>query len=945
MKLLRNIGLRGKFLVGILSLLLFVGIAIIILIQTTIHSRLERELQKRGISIAKHFAEVSANPFLTDTIVSVEILADDYLKNEENLAYIFVSDKTGKVIAHTFQKGFPQGLADINPLQPGQPYNIKTIRTDQGEILDITTPILTGNIGVVHVGISKASINQSIAGIIGLISWFILIVLVIGAFFGIYFSTAITKPVLQLTRGVKLVGSGHLSERISTSSNDEIGELATAFNRMSENLKHITVSKDYLDRLLSTMNDALLVLEADGTIRSANRAFCSLLGYNQDDLIDQPAAIVFPADNNKFDWQAELGSQGIIGGLERYLLTRNGHTVPVLCSMAGMYDENGMLQAIILAAQDISALRKAQDKLYEQQLQLEELNRHLEMTVAKRTEALLKTNEELNLEISARMQTEKELIKAKETAEIASLAKSEFLANMSHEIRTPLNSIIGMTDMLLETPVSNEQRDFLNILQRSGATLHQLLNDILDLSKIEARQMHLENILFDIEELLESTCEMFATQAHSKKLELILAINEAQHLNLHGDPNRLRQILINLIGNAIKFTEHGEVLITLEQSRPVAGGLEFTCSIRDTGIGIAADKQQAIFDLFTQADASTTRRYGGTGLGLAISQRLVSLMGGQLWVESRPAVGSTFFFTFKVAPAAPAKLSAGESNSAILQGMQILLVDDNINCLQTMQTQLTRNGAKVCSAGNGKAALEILHSTLSANSSFQLLLIDSQMPDMDGIALARQIVSDPQLAPLAENIIMLLNADINSDNILQQLDEAGIKRTLYKPFKRRSLIEMLSSDDVAQPATDSLPVAISEVPVKSVTSQAEQKRVLFAEDNRDNRILLTLTMRNTRYTFDEAENGEVAVEKYLDGEYDAILMDIQMPVLDGFAATRQIREIEESTGRRRIPIIAVTAHAFKEDKERCLAAGCDSHIPKPIKKAKLLECLDKLIDG
>jgi PAS domain S-box-containing protein len=804
MTLFQNIGLRGRFLFGILSLLIFVGATIIILIQTTIQSRLERELQKRGISIAKHFAEVSANPFLTDTIVSLEILADDYLKSEEDLVYVFAVDRRGKILAHTFQKGFPQTLHNINPLPPDQPYSIKTIRTEQGDVLDIAAPILTGNVGAVHVGVSKESINKSITGIIGLTSWFIMGVLLLGSLFGLLFSSAITRPVMELTRGVLSVGSGNLSERIYVPHSGEIGELANAFNRMAENLQQITVSKEYLDRLLTTMNDALLVLEANGTIRSANRAFCDLLGYSNDKLIGKQANILFPSDAAVIDWGSQLDSRGVVGGLERSLIASDGAAIPVVCSMAGMFADNGSLQAVIFAAQDIRALRQAQERLYEKQLELEELNRHLELTVTRRTEALLNTNKELIAEINARKETENQLIKAKEAAEIASIAKTEFLANMSHEIRTPLNSIIGVTDILLETRVTPEQGDLLEMLQRSESALHQLLNDILDLSKIEARQLSLEEIPFNLKELLDSICAIFFIQAKSKGVELILSMTDKHPLNLIGDPTRLRQVFSNLIGNAMKFTEHGEVRITLEKSAPIGRSVEFTFSVKDTGIGIPPEKLATIFDLFTQADASITRRYGGTGLGLTICQRLIYMMGGRIWVKSTEGKGSTFFVSFRMTP-------------------------------------------------------------------------DKAVQDR----------------PVSTLIAM----------------------------------------------TDAKPAVTAMEP----TSQSDNgiMHVLLAEDNRANRVLLSMSMRNTRYKFDEAENGEMAVEMYLNGNYDAILMDIQMPVMDGYAATRKIRELEQTSGKRRTPIIAVTAHAFKEDEERCLAAGCDGHIAKPIKKAKLLECLDQ----
>ncbi|HLO26368.1 MAG TPA: ATP-binding protein, partial [Geobacteraceae bacterium] len=620
-------GLRGRYLAGILALLVFVGAVIIVLIQTTVRDRLEKELQKRGVSIAKHFAEVSANPFLTDTIVSIEFLANDYMVSEEDLAYIFAIDRYGKVVAHTFDGGFPPELTNVNPLAPGQSYNIKTIRTEQGIIFDIAAPILKGDMGVVHIGISKESINRSINDVLGRTSWFILAVLFLGGIYSIFFTSAITRPVRELIKGVEAVGSGDLGQRISFTTRDEIGELSGAFNRMGENLKQITVSKEYMDRLVNTMNDALLVLEADGSIRSVNRAFCQLLGYAPEDLVGRPAELVVPADVVASDRQTLAGTAEIVGGKERTLLDRHGHAIPVISSMAGMYDDRGRVQAVIFTAQDISVLKQTQSMLQEKQLSLEKLNLDLEQLVERRTATLARTNEELIDEIAARKETERELTAAKEAAEVASIAKTEFLANMSHEIRTPLNVIIGTTEFLQETATSSEQRDSLTMLQRSGNVLLQLLNDILDLTRIESGKLEIESIPFDVTELMDSICAMLRMQADGKGLELSCQVRCSVPPLLLGDPYRLRQVLVNLVGNAIKFTESGSVHVALEKCSPVQNGIECTFAVRDTGIGIPDGKLQHIFELFTQADASTTRRYGGSGLGLAICQRLVALMG------------------------------------------------------------------------------------------------------------------------------------------------------------------------------------------------------------------------------------------------------------------------------------------------------------------------------
>jgi signal transduction histidine kinase/CheY-like chemotaxis protein len=553
---------------------------------------------------------------------------------------------------------------------------------------------------------------------------------------------------------------------------------------------------------------------------------------------------------------------------------------------------------------------------------LEKYRQFLEQQVAERTENLGNANLELQVAID-------DATRAKVAAERASSAKSEFLARMSHEIRTPMNGVMGMSELLQATELTPRQRHLSETISHSAEALLQIINDILDFSKVEAGKLELERIEFHLRETVEETIEIFAARAHAKGLELACAIDLDVPGVVRGDPMRLRQVLINFVGNAIKFTDSGEVIVRV---RTVGkdGLLRFEAI--DTGIGISEEAQAHIFNAFSQADSFTTRNYGGTGLGLAICRQLAALMGGRIGVHSEVNRGSTFWFEVRLEPIAEASTTRTRLPRMNLVGLRALIVDDNASNREILQQHLQSWGIEVVAAETSAAAMAALNS--GGSQHFDLGLVDDQMPGIDGIQLAKLIRQNPRWAPL--RLILLSTRDQHETTNGALLFTA----VLTKPLRRAQLFGCLTRAMSMQPgAVAALPPAVPATAAPAPAVRAGGPRILLVEDNPVNREVAVGMLESLGCATDAAQNGRLAIEAMTAATYDAVLMDCQMPEMDGLTATGEIRRREQASGAARVPIIALTANAMDGDRERCLAAGMDDFLSKPFTQQQLATLL------
>ena len=669
-------------------------------------------------------------------------------------------------------------------------------------------------------------------------------------------------------------------------------ELQMEVNERIRAERHLQFSLKELKDLESALDHHCIVVRTDrrGLITLVNEKFCSISKYSREELLGKDHRIINSGFHSK-EFIRDLWStikNGQVWKGEIKNRAKDGEIYWVATTIVPFCDEQGYPQQYIAIRTDITEIKRV----------------------------------------------EEDLRGAKETAEEASRAKSEFLANMSHEIRTPLNGVMGMTDLALDTDLSPEQREYLETVKMSADSLLTVINDILDFSKIEAGKVDLEATDFNLRDCLEMSLKTLAVKAHEKGLELLCDVAPEVPDVVRGDAGRLRQIIINLAGNAIKFTHKGEVALRVgaEAANEVDRTLRFT--VTDTGIGIPKEKLQIIFDPFSQADTSTTRKYGGTGLGLTISSRLVEMMGGRIWVESELGRGSQFHFTARLGIAdARAIQTSAIAPAEILRAVKVLVVDDNRTNLRILEGMLKHWGMRSDSAQASEEALRKFSEAQQAGQPYALILTDSQMPTMDGFELIEKIRQVPEAS--AATIIMLTSAGHRGDAV--RCKELGIAAYLLKPIRQSELREAIARVLGAREQKGAAPL-FTRYSIQNVASQRTSLHILLAEDNPVNQRLASRLLEKRGHSVVVAGNGREALDALEKESFDLIFMDVQMPVMDGFEATAAIRE-KERAGGVRLPIVALTAHAMKGDREKCLAGGMDSYLTKPIRPQELDEVL------
>ncbi|MFQ5598996.1 MAG: response regulator [Candidatus Krumholzibacteriia bacterium] len=1062
--------LRTKILLFVLPLIAVSVVTMTQFSRWAVENVITREVVKSGLSLV---STVSTAPDVIRGLQSHDesllLPSLQSLVEGSSAVYAIALDRSGRVLAHTnvVEKGKRYDDAVTAEALLTDHSGSRRTEVDGAQVTDVHVPVwefqeadedeflllgekrelVKARLGTLRLGLPLEGAMHTAGQISRQVFWIITAVHVLALGLTLLFMGRVLLPVRQLSVAAQKIGRGELGVTVPEYSSDEIGRLAHSFNVMSRKLARTTVSKEFLDNILSNMIDALIVTDTEGCIRVINRAALNMLGYDEEELLGRPASILV-APQEPTDLVRPLDPHGkpfTAHNLDASLVSRAGDLLPVLLGASTFRDVEGRIAGLIVTAQDITdrksseeALRTSEathrallDGIPDSMLRVRKDGLIVDSRTAKGShshapripaagrnihEALppgiarqfmqhvgsvIRTREAEVVEyqlpaaggsrdyearivqsgpeevlaivrdITESKQLERELREAHRAALEAARVKSEFLANMSHEIRTPMNGIIGMTELLLGTSLDPEQAEFARTVHSSADSLLNIINDVLDFSKIEAGKMELDKTSFSLQDTLSDALRLLALHADGKGLELACRIASDVPDVLVGDPARLRQIIVNLVSNGLKFTNKGEIVVSVQVESRAGNIVDLHFSVHDTGIGIQQDKLDRVFEAFEQADGSSTRRYGGTGLGLAICGNLVELMQGRIWAESELNQGSTFHFVVRLEVQEDGLAADPPPQPVELQDVPVLVVDDNDTDRRILSEILLQWHMRPTCVRGGSEALCVLEDTVRSGGFFPVALIDFNMPGMDGFELAEAIRRNPVFRDVT--IIMLSSAARREP--AARCRDLGIAADLPKPVKRDELLEAftraLGTDSarsaIARPpeskgTLDRPPPAAGEPvpggddPVCTVRMRPLDERagggsrqggdrrfrVLLAEDNLVNQNLAVHLLKKRGHAVTVANNGREAVEAIEKERFDIVLMDIQMPEMNGFEATAAIREMERQRGGH-VPILALTAHAMKGDRERCLESGMDAYVTKPIQVKLLFETMESLV--